>query len=70
MKYLIIYEKAESNFSAYVPDLPGCIATGDTLDEAKRLIREAVNFHLEEMRKDGDEVPEPTTESEYLELTA
>lgn len=70
MKYLVIYEKAESNFSAYVPDLPGCIATGDTLEETKELIREAVDLHLEEMRKDGEAIPEPSTESEYLELTA
>ena len=70
MKYLIIYERAESNFSAYVPDLPGCIATGDTLEETKELIREAVELHLKEMRKDGEEAPEPSTESEYFELTA
>lgn len=70
MRYLVIYEKVESNFSAYVPDLPGCIATGDTLEETKGLIREAVKHHLEEMRKDGEDIPQPSTESEYLELTA
>ena len=70
MKYLVVYEKAESNYSAYVPDLPGCVAAGDTLEETRKLIREAVEFHLEEMRKDGEEIPEPSTESEYLELSA
>ena len=70
MRYLIIYEKAESNYSAYVPDLPGCVATGDTLEKTKALIKEAVEFHLEEMRKDGEDIPEPSTQSEYLELSA
>ncbi len=68
MKYLVIYEKGETGYGAYVPDLPGCVAVGESLDEVKALIREAIEMHLRAMRKDGDAIPEPTTQSEYLEL--
>ena len=67
MKYAIVIEKAPgSNYSAYVPDLPGCIATGDTLEEIKRLMQEGIEFHLEGMREDGLPIPEPTTEVDYV----
>ena len=61
MRYAVIIEKAEGNYSAYVPDLPGCVATGATLEETERQIREAIEFHLEGMREEGLTIPEPTT---------
>jgi predicted RNase H-like HicB family nuclease len=67
MRYAIVIERAESNFSAYVPDLPGCIATGATLDDVKANIQEAIDFHLEGMREDGDPIPPPTSISDYVE---
>ena len=70
MKYVVIYERANNGYSAYIPDLPGCVAAGDTLDEVKRLIRSACKMHLDAMRRDGDEIPEPTTQSDYLELAS
>jgi predicted RNase H-like HicB family nuclease len=70
MKYAVVIEKAESNFSAYVPDLPGCVATGATLQEAEREIREAIVFHLEGMRADGLPIPEPTSAVDYVEVAA
>jgi predicted RNase H-like HicB family nuclease len=60
-KYAVIYEKTGTGYSAYVPDLPGCITTGPTREEAERLIREAIEFHLAGMREDGEPIPEPTT---------
>jgi predicted RNase H-like HicB family nuclease len=60
MKYAVVIEKAGENFSAYVPDLPGCIATGDTTSEVEQQIREAISFHLDGLREDGIEIPEPS----------
>ena len=60
MRYAIVIEKAASNSSAYVPDLPGCVATGDTLAEVEREMHEAIRFHLDGMREDGLTLPEPT----------
>ena len=68
MKYAVIIEKAENNYSAYAPDLPGCIAVGDTLEETKQMIQEAIEFHLEGMREEGLPIPEPTTHAEYVEV--
>jgi predicted RNase H-like HicB family nuclease len=69
MKYAIVIEKVPgSNYSAYVPDLPGCVATGETLEEITRLMREGIEFHLEGMREDGIPVPEPQTEVAYAEV--
>ena len=70
MKYLVIFEKGESSYGAYVPDLPGCVAVGESLQEVKHSIREAVAMHLQKMRKDGDEIPEPSSQSDYLDLSA
>lgn len=70
MKYAVLFEHSESNWSAYVPDLPGCIATGKTKSETERLIREAIEFHIEGMRLDGEPVPAPTTEVEYISIPA
>lgn len=61
MKYAVIYEQTETGYSAYVPDLPGCIAAGATLQETVRLMEEAVRIHLDAMRRDGDPIPAPTT---------
>jgi len=69
-KYLIIIEKGEHNFSAYVLDLPGLGVCGDSIEETKRLIREAIDFHIEGLIKDGEPVPEPTTESDYVVTAA
>lgn len=67
-RYAIVIEKAESNFAAYVPDLPGCVATGATVEETESLLRGAVALHLEGMREDGIAIPEPSSVVEYLEL--
>jgi predicted RNase H-like HicB family nuclease len=61
LQYTVIIERTPNNFSAYVPDLPGCIATGATREEVDRNIKEAIEMHLEGMREDGDTIPEPTT---------
>ena len=70
MRYAIVIENAGSNFSAYVPDLPGCIATGDTLAETEKAIREAIEFHLEGMREDGSPIPPQTSRVDYVEVAA
>jgi predicted RNase H-like HicB family nuclease len=68
MKYAIVIEKVQSNYSAYVPDLPGCVATGSTIVEVEKEIREAIEFHIEGMRQDGESVPEPSSSVEYIEV--
>lgn len=68
MRYLVIYEQGEASWGAYIPDLPGCVAVGENREEARRLIREAMELHHEAMQKDGDPIPEPRTDSEFLEL--
>ena len=70
MRYAVVIEKAEGNYSAYVPDLPGCIATGGTVAEVESEIREAISFHLEGMREDGVPVPEPSSQVEYIDIAA
>ena len=67
MRYAIVIEKANDNYSAYVPDLPGCIATGATIEEVEAEIGEAVRLHLDGLRQDGEPVPEPTAVAEYIE---
>lgn len=61
MRYAVIIEKGENSYGAYVPDLPGCVAVGDTLEEVKTLIQEAIEFYLEGMIEDGDEIPQPSS---------
>lgn len=61
MRYAVVIENAEGNFSAYVPDLPGCVATGSTVEETEQAIREAIQFHLDGMREDGVAIPQPTS---------
>ena len=68
MKYGVVIERAESNYSAYVPDLPGCIATGVTVEEAEREIRDAIAFHLDGLREDGLPIPQPSSVCEYVEV--
>ena len=70
MRYAVVIEKAEGNYSAYVPDLPGCIATGGTMAEIESEIREAISFHLEGMREDGIPVPVPSSKVEYVDIAA
>ena len=68
MRYAVVVEKAENNFSAYVPDLPGCIAAAESQEEVLELIREAIDFHLEGMREAGEEIPQPSTIAEYIDV--
>jgi predicted RNase H-like HicB family nuclease len=70
MRYAIVIEKAEGNYSAYAPDLPGCIATGATIEEVEAEMREAIAFHVEGLREDGLPVPAPTSRVEYVEIAA
>jgi predicted RNase H-like HicB family nuclease len=67
MRYAIVIEKGEANYSAYVPDLPGCVSTGTSLEDVTSSIAEAIELHLEGMREDGVSIPEPTTVSDYVE---
>ena len=67
-KYLVIYEKAGENYSAYSPDIPGCIVTGKTREEAEKNIKEAISFHIEGLEKDGMPIPEPASFTEYVEV--
>jgi len=68
MRYAIVIEKADSNYSAYVPDLPGCIATGDTAADVELSIREAIEFHVAGLREDGLPVPSPSSKVEYVDV--
>lgn len=70
MRYAIVIETAGSNFSAYVPDLPGCVATGSTLEDAEGQIREAIEFHLEGLRADNLPVPPASSRVDYVEVAA
>lgn len=67
-KYLVIFEKANGNYSAYSPDVPGCIATGTTRQETEENIREAIRVHIEGLREDGIPFPEPLSSIEYVEV--
>lgn len=68
-RYAVIYEKGPTSVGAYVPDLPGCVAVGDTIEQVERLIREAVQMHLAGMVEDGELIPEPITQCEYVNAT-
>lgn len=70
MRYAIVIEKAANNYSAYVPDLPGCVATGNTFEEAAQQIREAIAFHLEGLRDDGAPIPSPSSHVDYVDIAA
>ena len=68
MRYLVVVEKGSESFGAYVPDLPGCIAAGESREEVLALIREAIEFHLEGLREDGQPIPKPSSSSELIEV--
>jgi predicted RNase H-like HicB family nuclease len=70
MRYAVVIENAGANFSAYVPDLPGCVATGATLADTEAAIREAIEFHLDGLREDGSPIPPPSSKVEYVEVAA
>ncbi len=70
MRYAVVIEKSERNYAAYVPDLPGCIATGQTLEEIEKQIQEAIQLHLLGMREDGLPIPEPSSQVEYIEVVS
>jgi predicted RNase H-like HicB family nuclease len=68
MKYVVIYEKTNTGYSCYVPDLPGCIAAGDDLSQTQALVKRAIEIHLKGMREDGDPIPKPRTLGAYLDV--
>ena len=68
MRYGIVIEKGETSYGAYVPDLPGCVAAAETREEVSRLIKEAIEFHLEGLKEDGLEIPKPASSLEYVEV--
>ena len=68
MRYAIVIEKAEGNYSAYAPDLPGCVATGASIEEIETQMQEAIAFHLEGLREDGAIIPAPSSRVEYIEI--
>ncbi len=70
MRYAVVIEKAQQNYSAYVPDLPGCVATGHSVAEAQQAIREAIELHLSGMREDGVPFPPPASQVDYIDVAA
>ena len=70
MKYMVVVEKGEEGYGAYVPDLPGCIAAGETESEVRELIQETIVFHIEGLIEDGEVVPEPSFESFFIEVSS
>ena len=70
MRYVVVIEKGKTGYGAHVPDLPGCIVAADTEEEVKELIKEAIEFHIEGLRDAGEPVPEPSSQSIYVEVEA
>lgn len=70
MRYAIVIERAENNYAAYVPDLPGCVTTGQTIEEVEREIGQAIEFHIRGLREDGLPVPEPSSKVNYVDVAA
>jgi predicted RNase H-like HicB family nuclease len=70
MKYAVIIEQGENGYGAYVPDLPGCIAAADTREEVKKLIHEAIEFHIEGLKESGEPIPDSTSSIEFIEVAA
>ncbi|MEO8716739.1 MAG: type II toxin-antitoxin system HicB family antitoxin [Burkholderiales bacterium] len=68
VRFAIVIEQGEGNLGAYVPDLPGCVAVGDSIEDVRREIREAIEFHLDGMREDGSPIPEPSSRVAYVEI--
>jgi predicted RNase H-like HicB family nuclease len=69
MRYSVVLEKAKHNYSAYVPDLPGCVTTGRSVQETMRNIREAIELHIEGLERDGDPIPDPATLVDYVDVS-
>lgn len=70
VQYMVVVEEGQTSYGAYVPDLPGCVAVGETRSEALELIKEAIEFHIEGLRENGEEVPEPCSSGELIEVQA
>jgi predicted RNase H-like HicB family nuclease len=70
VRYAVIIEKGPTSYGAYVPDLPGCIAAGDTREEVVKLIQEAIEFHIEGLREDGEPIPPPSSSIEFIDVAA
>jgi predicted RNase H-like HicB family nuclease len=70
MEFAIVIERAEHNYAAYVPDLPGCVATGETVEDTEQQMREAILFHLQGLRDDGQPIPQPTSKVNYVVVAA
>ena len=70
MRYLVVVEEGQSSFGAYVPDLPGCVAAGETREEALALIRDAIEFHIEGMKEAGQSIPKPSSTAEVVDVHA
>ncbi len=70
LRYMVVVEKGRTSYGAYVPDLPGCVAVGETREEVLELVKEAVEFHLEGLRERGEPIPEPCSSSELLDVAA
>jgi predicted RNase H-like HicB family nuclease len=70
MRYMVVVERGETSWGAHVPDLPGCVAVGETREEVLRLIREGIEFHIDGLRQDGLPVPTPSSEGEFVEVGA
>ena len=68
MRYMVVVEQGKTSWGVHVPDLPGCIAVGETREEALRLIREAIQFHIEGLAQEGQPIPEPSSEGEFVEV--
>ena len=70
MKYLIVIEKSDTGYSAYSPDLPGCVSTGITPEETEQKMQEAIKFHIDGLKEEGYDIPKPTSRSSYVEIAA
>lgn len=70
MKYAVVIEKGKTSYGAYVPDLPGCIAAGETRDEVVKLIQEAIEFHIDSLKEDGQPIPPPSSSVEFIDVAA
>jgi predicted RNase H-like HicB family nuclease len=70
MRYMVVIERGETSWGAHVPDLPGCVAVGETREEAMRLIRDAIEFHIEGLKEEGLSVPPPSSEGEFVQVGA
>lgn len=70
MRYMVVIEKGETSWGAYVPDLPGCVAAGETEEEVKHLIQEAIEFHIEDLAESGEQIPPPRSKMDYVDVAA